>query len=297
VRKELCVDKKNRGLRLDKFVALNSSNLSRTRIGKMIERGEILVNGEKKKSSYTVKEKDKVVVSLLYEEIKILKPYPVTVDILYEDNDIIVVNKPKDLVVHPPKEGCQRTLVNALIYMGKKLSSVNPARPAIVHRLDKETTGVMVLAKNNYSHLKLIKEFRERKVKKEYRAMVWGVFKEDDVSVELPLKRHERNRLKMKVSMFKSKQAITHIKVLKRLSDSTYVQLLISTGRTHQIRVHMNFLGYPIVGDKKYGRKDNFGTLFLHSFRLGFRHPSNREFMEFEAPLPDWFNRFMEENS
>jgi len=296
VKKEFHISRLDKGVRLDRFISLRVPELSRTKIGKMIEGGSILVNGERKKPSYPLKEKDLITVFFRQTETPLLKPYPLDIDIVYEDEDIIVVNKPANLVVHPPSLACQNTLVNALIYMKKELSSVNPERPGVVHRLDKETTGIMVLAKNNLSHLKLIESFRERKVKKEYHAIVWGVIKRDRLSVDLPLRRDNRNRLKMKVSMFRAKSAITHIEVIKRFKRFSYIRIVILTGRMHQIRVHMNFLGHPILGDKKYGRKDSYDNLFLHSFRLGIYHPGTDKFMEFKAPLPLWFNDIIEKD-
>ena len=296
MKKEFRISRLEKGVRLDKFISLKVPELSRTKIGKMIEGGSILVNGERKKSSYSLKEADLITVSFLRGVTPVLKPYPLDIDIVYEDEDIIVVNKPANLVVHPPSLACQNTLVNALIYMKKKLSSVSLERPGVVHRLDKETTGAMVFAKNNFSHLKLIESFRERKVKKEYRAIVWDVIKRDRLLIDLPLRRDNRNRLKMKVSMFKAKSAITHIEVIKGFKGFSYIRIVILTGRMHQIRVHMNFLGHPILGDKKYGRKDGYDNLFLHSFKLGIYHPRTNKFMEFKAPLPLWFNEVIEKN-
>jgi len=284
----ILVNKDFEGMRLDAFVVSVLPFFSRSRVKKLIDSGSILVDGGKKKVSFRLRENNSVTVSFV-EDAHILRPYPFKVDIIYEDEDVIVVNKPENLTVHPPNRNCQNTLVNALLYMGKELSLPGTLRRGIVHRLDRETSGVMVIAKNDFSHSLLVEQFKKRRIKKEYRAIVWGIIKKDSVTVNLPLKRDRRNRLKMRVSMFNSKEAFTNIEVLRRFENSTYIRVILLTGRMHQIRVHMNFLDHPILGDNKYGKKDSVGHLFLHSFKLGFYHPRTNKYMEFKAPLPEWF--------
>ena len=288
MKKRILVNKDFEGVRLDNFVVSALPLFSRSRVKKLIDSGSILVDGKKRKVSFRLKENNSVMVSFV-EDTHILRPYPFKVDIIYEDEDIIVVNKPGNLTVHPPSRNRQNTLVNALLYMGKELSGAGPLRRGIVHRLDKETSGAMVVAKNDFAHSSLVRQFKERRIKKEYRAIVWGIIKKDSVAVNLPLKRDQRNRLKMKVSMFKSKEAFTNIEVIERFKDSTYIRVMLLTGRMHQVRVHMSFLGHPILGDNKYGKKDSAGHLFLHSFKLGLYHPRTDKYMEFKAPLPEWF--------
>lgn len=280
-------------LRLDKFIYRHIPEFSRTKIKELISLGNILVNGGYKKAGYKLKVNDIVSVADTKKEPYRLKGYPLSIKIIFEDDDILIISKPENLVVHPPNETNQDTLVNALIYMKKQLSDVDPARPGIVHRLDKETSGVMVIAKNNYAHANLVEQFKKRKIKKEYRALVWGIIKQKYISVNLPLKRDSRNRLKMKVSFVGSKNAQTNLEVIERFSDSSYIKLNLLTGRMHQIRAHLNFLGFPIVGDKKYGRKDEFRGLFLHAYRLALFHPRSNELMEFSQEVPGRFIEFI----
>lgn len=284
------------GKRLDKFLAEQLPFLSRGKIQGAIEGGLVSVDGKiKKKSSFHL-QPDQRISFLIEEEKKALRPFEFKVKIIYEDDDIIVVDKPSGLAVHPPSENYYQTLVNALLYLKKDLSTLNPLRPGVVHRLDKETSGVIVLAKNNLSHKNLIEQFKKRKVKKEYRAIVWGKIARDKLSLALPLSRDKRNRLKMKISFFKSKEAYTEIEAIERLKDATFLSLIPHTGRTHQIRVHLKFLGFPIVGDKKYGIKDDYKELFLHAYKLGFFHPKSGKFWEFSSALPERFKEFIREH-
>ncbi|MFH1768349.1 MAG: RluA family pseudouridine synthase [Candidatus Omnitrophota bacterium] len=295
MRKTLHVSSDEAGKRLDSFIANNLADISRTKVKELIENKSVLVNNQSKKASYILKSSDIIELNILDREDFRLKPYPLKIEILHEDNDVIIVNKPRNLTVHPPNKDSHNTLINALTYMEKELSNINPLRRGVVHRLDKETSGVMILAKNNRAHLNLIGQFKRRVIKKEYFALVWGIIRDQHVTIDMPLRRDDNNRLKMKVSFLKAKQAKTSLDVVKTFSDSTYVKLNPFTGRMHQIRVHLKFLGYPIVGDKKYGIKDNYDNLFLHARRLGFFHPKNDEFLEFSAPLPQRFLDFMKE--
>jgi len=291
--KELSAGHNEHGERLDRVLAQNIKSLSRSKLHDLIESGKVLVNGEVKKPSFHLKNGDHILInfqapkeeSLLYER---------QIPIIYEDDDIIVVDKPTGLVVHPPHPGYRETLVNALLYMQKELSTIDSSRRGIVHRLDKETSGVMVLAKNNESHNNLVAQFKERKVKKEYQAICWGQIKKENIRLDLPLKRDEKKRLRMKVSFLGSKRALTEITPLKNFEDSTLLSIKLYTGRMHQIRVHLKFLGYPIVGDKKYGKNDKYEELYLHSHRLGLHHPRHKKFLEFVSPIPERFKKFVE---
>ena len=292
--KEFLVSKEAEGLRLDKFLAGCLPSFSRAKISCLIQRGSVLVDGGLKKPGFRLKSQEKLVV-VLEQEKKLLRPFDFAVKIIYEDSDIIIVDKPGGLTTHPPQSEYDQTLVNALLGMGKKLVGPEALRPGVVHRLDKETSGVIVLAKNMKSYEALVSEFKQRRVRKEYRAICQGLIKRDEFTVNLPLARDSRNRLKMKVSFAKSKEALTALKVIERFKDTTYLSLKILTGRMHQIRVHLKFLGHPVLGDKKYVIKNGQDTLLLHSYRLAFRHPRHKKNVEAEAPLPERFQVYLKE--
>ncbi|MBU2044134.1 MAG: RluA family pseudouridine synthase [Candidatus Omnitrophica bacterium] len=291
--KKIIVDEESSGLRLDKFLVTKIPDLSRTKINSLILAGSVSLDGRIKKPSFLLKTGQLIQVNFS-QGSKTLKPYKITVKIIYEDQDIIIVDKPTGLVVHPPQEGYYKTLVNALMYLGKDLAVVNPLRPGVVHRLDKETSGVMVLAKNQSSYKNLVEQFKGRKVKKEYIACVWGEIKKEKFNIDLPLGRDQANRLKMRVSFTKSKTAYTRVEVTKHLKGSTCLCLKPLTGRMHQLRVHLKFLGYPIAGDKKYGVKDDCKQLLLHARVLGFLHPKTNQPLEFTSPVPERFNNFIQ---
>lgn len=296
MKKQLIVGAEHAGLRLDKFLSTHLNSLSRTKINSLIKEGLVFVDGEVRKASFLICRKQQISITLK-EVKKELKPFDFAVKIIYEDSDILVIDKPPGLVVHPPQEGHHKTLVNALIHLKKELSfSASPLRPGVVHRLDKETSGVMVLAKNEHSYNSLVSQFKERKVSKEYRAIVWGKMRKEKMLIDLPLARDTKNRLKMKVSFLKAKQAHTGLEVLVRLEDSTYLSLRPKTGRMHQIRVHLKFLGFPIVGDRKYGLKDDYQELFLHAKELSFTHPREGKPLKFQSVLPDKFPKFIAEH-
>ena len=297
MKKSIKIKKEKENERLDKFIAEHLPNLSRTKIKKHILLKNIVVNAEGKKPSYLLRENDIISITINPDDEFKLKPFAFKLNVLYEDKDIIVIDKPENLVVHPPNRNYHKTLINALLFMDKELSSLDSYRPGVVHRLDKETSGVIVLAKNDQAYLNIVSQFKQRAVKKEYRAIVWGLIKENRLKVNLPLKRDRRNRLKMKVGLTGAKEAQTEIRVLERFTDSTFISLKPLTGRMHQIRVHLKFLGYPIVGDKKYGRKDKFNSLFLHSYSLGFSHPRTNEVLKFLSPLPERFKDFIKERN
>ncbi len=296
MKKQLIVGEEDTGQRLDKFLSNQLDSLSRTKINNLIKEGLILVNEQIKKASFIVQQEQQISV-ILKEEKKELKPFDFAVKIIYEDDDIIVVDKPSGLVVHPPQEGYHKTLVNVLVHLKKELSSsTNDLRPGVVHRLDKETSGVMVLTKNEHSYNSLVSQFKGRTVSKEYRAIVWGKVIKKKMLIDLPLTRDTKNRLKMKVSFLGAKQAHTELEVLTKLEDATYLSLRPRTGRMHQIRVHLKFLGFPIVGDKKYGIKDDYNRLFLHAKELSFSHPKNSKNLKFKSTLPDIFPDFIAEH-
>lgn len=275
-------------VRLDQYlVCVFHKPVSRSHIKRLIDDGNVLVNGAKVKVHHKVKPGEKIEVVL--EELPILglAPEDIALGIIYEDEDIIVVNKPPGMATHPGPGVSSGTLVNALLYHCRNLSTVNEARPGIVHRLDKDTSGVMVVAKNNSSHAELAKQFKERTVKKKYIALVKGVVELDEAIVDLPIGRHPVLRQKMAVRYDSQKKAVTEYKVLKRFKDFTMVELNLKTGRTHQIRVHLAYLGHPVLGDEKYGAKGKFSRHALHSYVLSFRHPRTGKVLEFKADLPD----------
>ena len=281
------------GVRLDKFLALKLTSLSRNKLHELIAKGQVFVNSKAQKPSFKLKGNEEIRVLEDAPSVGIL-PCDLDIKIIYEDDSVIVVDKPYGVTVHPANKNMHNTLVNALVGKGKALSQVDPNRPGVVHRLDKETSGLMVLACTNEAHYNLVNQFRERKVNKIYQAMVWGVLPQDTMRVDMPLGRDKANRTKMKIGFIGSKDARTDIKVLKRFEDSTYVELKIHTGRMHQIRVHMKFLGYPVVGDLKYGlRKSEYKEMLLHAVKLGFSHPETGKYLEFTSPLPQRFLDFV----
>jgi 23S rRNA pseudouridine1911/1915/1917 synthase len=278
--------------RLDKFLSSQISDLSRSKISSLIKKGFVSANQQSLKGSYLLSAGDKVEIEIP-EIDKGLKPYKKTVPVLWEDDALLVVYKPQGLVVHPHGQNRDKTLVNALLYMKKQLSDIDPERPGVVHRLDKETSGVMVLAKNNIAHQALVEQFKNRQIQKEYYALVWGQPKNDKFEVNLSLRRNKKNRLKMEVGLSDSKTAHTKVEVLQRLDKIALLSVSPKTGRMHQIRVHLRFLGYPIVGDKKYGKKDNYKNLFLHAYRIRIKHPVTGKPLEFKAKLPRHFKELI----
>ena len=269
---------------------------SRSKIAKMIKDGLILVNGKKVKNSYILNVNDKIEI----EEDEVIEsdiePEDIKLDIIYSDDDVLVVNKPNGMVVHPAVGNNHGTLVNALLYHSKNLSTVNGSfRPGIVHRIDAYTTGLLVVAKNNIAHEKLAKELSLKKTKRKYIALVWGVIKEDTATIDAPIGRDPLDRKKMAVTNINSREAITHLKVLKRFKDATLVELQLETGRTHQIRVHMNYIGHPIVNDPVYGKRKLIDTTgqCLHAKTIGFTHPTLNKYMEFSCDIPDCFKNIL----
>ncbi|PLV59189.1 RluA family pseudouridine synthase [Thermotoga sp. KOL6] len=291
------VERREEGWRLDQFLKEKTPAwISRSMIQKAIKEGKVKVNGQIRKPSYKLKEGDLVEVDLPERPKEpTVQPEEIDLKILYEDRDIIVIDKPGDMIVHPVPSKLSGTLVNALLHHCNDLQGIGgKLRPGIVHRLDKETSGVIVVAKNDFSHQALSKQFKDRRVKKTYILLARGCIKNDEGIIELPLARHPILRIKMTVSE-NGKEAITIYRVLKRFDDiATLVLAFPKTGRTHQIRVHMKSLGHPIMGDKIYGKykeDEIFGIKrqMLHALKLGFFHPRTEEWMEFVSPLPEDF--------
>lgn len=295
--KELVVNE-NENIRLDLYIANETNDLSRALIKKLLEEGNILVNGIIKKSSYKVKNGDKIQISIPEVKETKIEAQDIPIEIVYEDNDIIVVNKPKGLVVHPANGNPDGTLVNAIMNICKdSLSGIGgEKRPGIVHRLDKDTSGLLIVAKNDKAHLKMSEMIKDRKVKKIYIALVRGVVKENEATINMPIGRNKKDRKKMAVDK-NGKEAVTHFKVLKRYDKYTLLEIKIDTGRTHQIRVHMAEIGYPIVGDEVYSNgKNEFNVKgqMLHAKSLEFEHPITGKKMFLQADLPDYFKKVIE---
>ncbi|MBS5856963.1 MAG: RluA family pseudouridine synthase [Clostridia bacterium] len=285
--------------RIDAYIAEKYEDISRVAIQRLIETEKILVNGKKVKSSYKVQVNDKITME---EEKAVeieLKAQDIPVEIIYEDGDIIVVNKPKGMVVHPANGNPDGTLVNAIMSICKdSLSGIGgEIRPGIVHRLDKDTSGILIVAKNDKAHINLSQQIKEHKVKKTYIALVKGIVKENNATINMPIGRSEKDRKKMAVTK-KGKEAITHFKVLKRYDKYTLLEINIETGRTHQIRVHLSQIGYPIVGDEVYSKGKNEWNIkgqCLHAKSLDFKHPITNEDMHLEAKIPQYFEKILEE--
>ena len=284
-------------VRLDAYIAQKCENLSRTMIQKLIEDGEILVNGQEKKISYKTKQGDVIEIHIPEAKEINLKAQDIPLDVVYEDDDIIVVNKPKGMVVHPANGNPDGTLVNAVMSLCKgSLSGIGgEIRPGIVHRLDKDTSGLIIIAKNDVAHINLSKQIKDRRVKKIYIALVKGNVSENEATVNMPIGRSTKDRKKMAVRK-DGKEAITHFKVLKRYGKYTLLELKIDTGRTHQIRVHMAEIGHPVVGDMIYSNgKNEFGVegQMLHAKSLDFQHPVTGKQIHLEAELPKYFEEIL----
>lgn len=292
----------NERIRIDKYL-INNTDMSRNKIQKLINDGKIRVNGGLVKASYLVNINDKIEIDEDTSEEINVEPEEMKLDIVYEDNYLLVVNKPSGMVVHPGNGNYHHTLVNGLMYYcNNNLSKVNgDIRPGIVHRIDADTSGLLLVAKNDMVHNDLAKQIQEKSVDRKYIALVQGVIKEDSATIDAPIGRSVNDRKKMCVTSENSKDAITHIKVLERYKTATLIECKLETGRTHQIRVHMNYIGYPIVNDPVYGKRkliDETGQC-LHAKELGFTHPVTGEFMHFTSKLPECFinilNKFKEE--
>ncbi|AEF94112.1 pseudouridine synthase, RluA family [Desulfotomaculum nigrificans CO-1-SRB] len=291
------VDQENAKSRLDVFLSGQCHDLSRSYIQRLIEEGQVTVNDLPTKANYKLRVGDRVAVEVPPAEELQVVPEPIPLDIYYEDNDVIVVNKPRGMVVHPAEGNTSGTLVNALLYHCRDLSGINGVlRPGIVHRLDKDTSGLIMVAKNDLAHNSLAQQLKDRTVTRRYRALVHNNIREEVGTVNAPIGRDPRDRQRMAVVERNSKPAVTHYRVLERFGQYTLVECRLETGRTHQIRVHMAYIGHPVVGDPKYGpTKPHFdldGQL-LHAGVLGFKHPTTGQYLEFTAPLPDIFEQVL----
>ncbi|WP_054608134.1 RluA family pseudouridine synthase [Apilactobacillus kunkeei] len=280
-------------VRLDKSLTDNVEDLSRSRAKSLIEDGLVLVDGQKKKAKYDVKDGEVIQVTIPEPETMNVEPENINIDIVYEDDDVIVVNKPQGMVVHPSPGHPDHTLVNALLYHSP-LSTINGTyRPGIVHRIDKDTSGLLMVAKNNYAHESLSKQLKDKSNIREYIALVHGNIKENSGVINAPIGRSKKDRKKQAI-VDDGKNAVTHFKVLERFGgEYTLVSCVLETGRTHQIRVHMKYIGHPLAGDPLYGPKNTLkgNGQFLHAKKLGFVHPKTNEQMIFETPLPEIFEQ------
>ena len=300
--REITVEQNVDNKRLDKFISEMEEDLSRTTIQRLIEEEKVLVNEQKVKTSYKPISGDKLRIIVEQRPKWELKAQKIPVQIMYEDKDIVVVNKPKGMVVHPANGNYDGTLVNALLGMYEDKSDWSFSedeenfRPGIVHRLDKDTSGLLIVAKNDVALMKMSKEIQERKVTKKYIALVKGNVPDDEATIDLPIARSTKDRKKMAVDE-KGKNAVTYFKVLKRYDRYTLLELKIATGRTHQIRVHMSYIGHPVVGDEVYSNgKNEFEVKgqMLHAWKLEFIHPITGEKINLEAPVPDYFKEILE---
>ena len=284
------------GKRLDNFIVQNVDNLTRSYIKNLIDDELVTVNGKKQKAGYSLKENDIINIQIPEDKEANIKAEDIKLNIMYEDDDILIVDKEKGMVVHPANGNYSGTMVNSLMYSHKdKLSSINGTiRPGIVHRIDKDTSGILVVAKNDNAHKKLSEQFKVHSITRKYIALVKGIIKEDTMDIDYPIGRSSKDRKKMAVTYKNSKEAKTHIKVLKRFYNSnvTLVEATLETGRTHQIRVHMAYVGHPLDGDEVYGKKDprfKIEGQMLHAKTLGFIHPTKNSYIEFESNLPEYY--------
>lgn len=292
------INSENQGERIDKFLSSKLNDISRSYIHKLIEDSNIMVNQNSVNKKYKLSENDMI-------NVKIPKPQELEVvaeniplDIVYEDNDLLIVNKPKNMVVHPAPGNYSGTLVNALLYHCKNsLSGINGViRPGIVHRIDKDTSGLLIVAKNDTSHKELAEQIKNHSFTRKYEAIVYGNLKEDTGTINANIARHKTDRKKMAVVPFLGRNAVTHYTVLKRYGNFTHIKLKLETGRTHQIRVHMSYIGHPVVGDEVYANPKNNPFKFLkgqclHAKTIGFIHPTTKEYMEFTSTLPEYFQK------
>ena len=296
---ELTADSEVASVRIDKYLAERCPDLSRSYLQKLLKDQAVDVNGKTVKANYKIQPGDRILLEIPDMEEPDIRPEDIPLDILYEDDYLLVVNKPKDMVVHPAAGHAGGTLVNAVLWHCKgHLSGINGVlRPGIVHRIDKDTTGALVICKDDTVHRKLAEQLKTHSIKRRYRAVVQGNLKEDEGTVNGPIGRHPIDRKKMAVNYKNGKEAVTHFRVLERFGGSTYIECRLETGRTHQIRVHMASIGHPLLGDTVYGSSKNPYHLqgqALHAMVLGFDHPVTGEYMEFTASLPEYFLQLLD---
>lgn len=286
------------GMRIDKALSAKAEGYTRSHIQSVLSDGGVKVNGKTVSKSYKLSPGDEVVFTVPEPTLLSAEPEDIPLDIVYEDSDLLVVNKPRGMVVHPAPGNESGTLVNALMYHCKgSLSGINGViRPGIVHRIDKDTSGLLIVAKNDFSHEKLALQIKDHSFKRQYRAVVHGNIKDDFGTVDAPIGRSTKDRKKMCVTDKNSRHAVTHYEVLDRFDSFTYIKVTLETGRTHQIRVHMSYIGHPVAGDPVYGPKNGVTKLngqCLHAGLIGFIHPRDGRYMEFESDLPDYFTAFL----
>jgi len=294
---EFIIDESQAGERMDKLIAAAGKDWSRTQVQQWIKDGLILVNGEKKKANYKCDIDDKIEIHVPEPKLLDVLPEKMNLDILYEDRDVLVVNKPRGMVVHPAPGHTTGTLVNGLLAHCKDLSGINGVmRPGIVHRIDKDTSGLLMVAKNDFAHQHLVNQLVNKTVTRKYEAVVHGVIPHDYGTIDAPIGRDPKDRQRMAV-VDNGKSAITHFRVLNRFKKFTHIECELETGRTHQIRVHMKYIGYPLAGDPKYGPKKTleFNGQVLHARVLGFVHPKTEEYLEFTSELPQDFQAVLED--
>ncbi len=287
----------NPGVRIDAFLSNEIADLSRSFIQKLIEDESILVNDKATKSNYKIRLNDKIYVCIPEPKEVEIVPENIPLDIVYEDDDIIIINKPKGMVVHPAAGHLSGTLVNALMYHCKdNLSGINgELRPGIVHRIDRDTTGLIVACKNDIAHKFIAEQLAVHSITRKYQAIVYGNIKEDTGTIDAPIYRHPQDRKRMAV-VKNGKEAVTHYKVIERFGDYTLIECQLETGRTHQIRVHMSYIKHPLLGDEVYGnpnKKFKLEGQCLHAKTLGFIHPKTKEYIEFDSELPEYFNKII----
>ncbi len=291
-------DSENVGMRIDKYLAVSIKEITRSAIVGLIDSENITVNGNSVTKNYKLKHGDNIEVTVPDPVKYEAKAENIPLDIIYEDDDLLIVNKPKGMVVHPAPGNYEGTLVNALMYHCRNnLSGINGVlRPGIVHRIDKETSGLLIVAKNDKAHKHLAEQIKRHTFTREYEAVVVGNIKDDKGTVDAPIGRHRIDRKKMTVTDRNSKNAVTHYEVIARYRGYTHIKCILETGRTHQIRVHMAYIGHPVSGDTVYGNKKekvNFEGQCLHARKIGFIHPSKEEYMEFTSELPEYFKKFL----
>ncbi len=296
--KSITVSEEYSKFRIDKFISENFLELTRSSAAKLIEHGNVRVNGKEVSKNLKLNREDTVQICIPDPVMAEAVPENIPIDVIYEDDDLLVVNKPRGMVVHPAAGNYYGTLVNALLYhCGESLSGINGVlRPGIVHRIDKDTSGLLIVAKNDFAHQSLAQQIKEHSFTRKYMAVVVGNIKENEGSVDLPIGRHHTDRKKMTVTYKNSKNALTHYRVIARYNGYTHIELTLETGRTHQIRVHMSHLGHPVAGDPVYGGKNYLKKLngqCLHAYYISFVHPRTNETLTFSSPLPEYFTDFL----
>ena len=293
---KLYVSNETAGQRIDKWLSENIEDLSRSSVQKLLKENNILINSHAVSKNYKLRADDIIDINIPEPELLDVAPQNIPVDIVYEDDDLLVVNKPKGMVVHPAAGNSDGTLVNALLYHCKgRLSSINGViRPGIVHRIDKNTSGLLIVAKTDKAHTHLAEQIKNHSFTREYMGIVCGRMSDDEGIVDAPIGRHKINRKKMAVTETNSKNAVTHYKVLEVFDKYSLLRFILETGRTHQIRVHMSYIGHPILGDDVYGKSfKGVDGQCLHAKKIGFVHPSTGEYMEFDSELPEYFEKIL----